>query len=295
MTERHTTVTLFGTLSLYDGGGRRLIPRGRNVRALLVYLLLEGHTGLSRHHVAALIWPQMEAARRLSNLRVALSQLNRQLSLFHPAPLQRAERELGIAAEARIVSDASALEGELQATQLEPDALPQQAPLADLVAPSEAYAEWLERTRSRLLLIQQSLLARAARQALGAQAVAQARDLVDRMLALDPLNAEGHHLMAEVLAGAAAPATARCQIDRSRSLLQKHLQLETTQPVTVQTDGGGERPSIIASPQPRDPASWFPPGQRRKLDHFFRIFDENSDGIITWDDFATKLANLRAP
>ncbi|MGM0593015.1 MAG: EF-hand domain-containing protein, partial [Pseudomonadota bacterium] len=33
----------------------------------------------------------------------------------------------------------------------------------------------------------------------------------------------------------------------------------------------------------------------RKLDHFFRIFDENSDGIITWDDFATKLANLRAP
>ncbi|MGM0593016.1 MAG: EF-hand domain-containing protein [Pseudomonadota bacterium] len=293
----HLTATLFGRLTLTAPNGEAFVPRGRNIRALLVFLLLDSSGSHTREQIAALIWPDLDPPRQRCNLRVALSQLRKQLAELLPGPiLETGQRHIAFTPEGAIRSDAAALEHALNAPFVDPLRIPTEPPLADLSAPSDSFAEWLDITRQRLLVTQLSLLERGARQAMCEQSLTQARGLVERMLELDPLNQASHQLMAEILAAADAPAAATTSRQGGETLVAQQLGIE---PEGAQGEPATARPVVdtppIDNPVPRQPRSWFPPAQRRKLEHFFTMLDEDGDGIITWESFTTKVENLKTP
>lgn len=90
---------LFGAFHLGVKGEARTFFRSDTVRALLAYLVLEGHTPLERTQLAEFFWPDYLSQTRLNSLRVALHNLrqlltplddllttNRKQVLFHADP-----------------------------------------------------------------------------------------------------------------------------------------------------------------------------------------------------------------
>lgn len=73
-------LTLLGAFRLSVGGESRTGFRSDMVRALLAYLVLEGHTPLERTALAAFFWPDYLPETQLNSLRVALHNLRQLLA-----------------------------------------------------------------------------------------------------------------------------------------------------------------------------------------------------------------------
>ena len=70
---------LLGTFQLVLAGDLVTDFRSDKARALLAYLALEGHQPQRRETLASLLWGESPARNARASLRVALSQLRRQL------------------------------------------------------------------------------------------------------------------------------------------------------------------------------------------------------------------------
>lgn len=288
---------LFGRLRVVAPGGAVHPVRGRAVRALLVYLLAEPGQGASRERLAALLWPDTPRAAALGRLRVALTHLEKQLAALLPATyLQRDRYRVALHPEAPLSSDWASLHGSMA-----PD-VPEAAPLTDIEPPGEEFEEWLETTRRRMEVAQTALLERGVREALERGAVAEAGRLAERMVGLNAWNETAHRLLAEALAHNDAPVAGLTQLDGCRQVLRRHLGVAPEPATTALSDAlrsqaraGVAAHVLTLEPRPNDPCSWFPPAQRRKLLHYFAVFDEDGDGVLTWDSFAGKVAAFREP
>lgn len=75
-------LTLLGAFQLVVCGEIRTGFRSDTVRALLAYLVLEGHTPLERAALAAFFWPDYLPETRLNSLRVALHNLRQLLTPY---------------------------------------------------------------------------------------------------------------------------------------------------------------------------------------------------------------------
>jgi DNA-binding response OmpR family regulator len=75
-------LTLLGAFQLSVDGEIRTGFRSDTVRALLAYLVLEGHTPLERAALAAFFWPDYLPATQLNSLRVALHNLRQLLTPY---------------------------------------------------------------------------------------------------------------------------------------------------------------------------------------------------------------------
>lgn len=78
------TIQLLGTMAVQAGHGQAIRFRTDKIRALLVYLLLEGERPHQRQLLAALLWPEMSDALALKNLRQSLHRLQQPLAAHAP-------------------------------------------------------------------------------------------------------------------------------------------------------------------------------------------------------------------
>ncbi|HKJ77495.1 MAG TPA: BTAD domain-containing putative transcriptional regulator [Gammaproteobacteria bacterium] len=305
MTDEGLQVRLFGRLGLVTPEGAFHPVRGHASRALLVYLLAGPDRGAGRERLAALLWPDAPRAAALGRLRVALTHLEKQLAALRPGPyLQRDRYRIGLHPEAPLTSDWTSLDAATGRNPRSAMDIPSAAPLADIEPPGEEFEQWLETVRQRMEVAQLAFLERGARAALDDGALTRARALAERMVALVPWNETAHRLLAEALAGDDAPVAALAQLDGCRRTLRRQLDVAPEPATTALADtlrararSGGAVHALqpALAPVPRDPGSWFPPAQRRKLLHYFAIFDDDRDGVITWDAFARKVAAFRDP
>jgi DNA-binding SARP family transcriptional activator len=77
-------LTLLGTATVAIDGRAPLHFRTDKIRALLVYLALEGERPHQRHSLAALFWPEMPEQTAMKNLRQSLHRLQQTLDEQSP-------------------------------------------------------------------------------------------------------------------------------------------------------------------------------------------------------------------
>ncbi|MDQ7028893.1 MAG: BTAD domain-containing putative transcriptional regulator [Ardenticatenia bacterium] len=115
MATRTCAVYVLGTFHVTCHGKPVIDFRSHKVRALLAYVLLEGHPTYQRGELAALFWPELseEAARR--NLRLALHRLRRALGDDVIDRLLEVHRDMILCRPDSVWVDALAFEHHVQA------------------------------------------------------------------------------------------------------------------------------------------------------------------------------------
>jgi len=103
-------LTLLDTFHLSVAGAARTGFRSDTVRALLAYLVLEGHQPLERATLAAFFWPDYLPETRLNSLRVALHNLRQLLTPFDNLLTTNRKEILFYADPSRLWCDALVLE-----------------------------------------------------------------------------------------------------------------------------------------------------------------------------------------
>ncbi|MFA9461335.1 BTAD domain-containing putative transcriptional regulator [Thiohalorhabdus methylotrophus] len=294
-------IQLLGALEARGPGEAWIAPRGTAVRALLAYLLAGPEERPTRERLSLLLWPDAEPDAVLGRLRQVLIKLEGQLSDLLPGRyLLRDRNSVGIDPAAPLETDW----GELQ--RLLNQGAPRRAvglvggqALADTAPTSPELEEWMEAFRCRAQVAQLAILEDAASAALKAGAPAEARRHADHMLTLEPWHEQGHRLMMEALTALGAPGAAMAQFESCRAVLRKALDSEPEEATCAAAEAvrqAAQHPvTTLPAPYAQDPRSWLHPLPRKKLEHLFRVLDEDGDGFLEETDFLRKVERLREP
>ena len=194
----------------------------RKTRALLAYLALPAGRAHTRDKLVGLLWSDRADEQARSSLRQALTELGKAFGAAEPLPLIKARDT--VALDPAIVGvDAldferlatSNLIGELRrATALYAGDL-----LDGLDIRDEAFEEWLAAERQRLRALAVAAFKKLLTQESGPSAIAVAH----RLLALDPLQEEGHRALMRLHAAAGETGTALRQYELCRDMLKNEL------------------------------------------------------------------------
>lgn len=226
------------------------------VQRLLVYLLLQRHSSLTREAVAFSLWPDSREQEALGQLRRALNELRAALPpIEHNDWIITTQGELGWNPKAPYSLDIEQFERlNRQAT---PPAWREAVALytGDLLL--ELGDEWVVSEREHLRLKQLETLGRLATHHRGLGDYDAAISFVRRKLALDPL-LEGAYrelMTLQYLAGDRAAALA--SFERLRAALREELSVEPmaeTQALVSQIMQGSLSPPMLATPVYASPA-----------------------------------------
>jgi DNA-binding SARP family transcriptional activator len=215
-------------IKLLGGFGVRLDPgevvdiASRKTRALLAYLALPAGRAHTRDRLTGLLWSDRGDKQARDSLRQALSELGRTLDAADRPPLVKNRDTIALDIDATEV-DAMAFERlavSEAAGQLRHAANLYAGDLLDgFGVPDSAFEDWLRFQRQRLRDLATTVLKKLLTHDTGASAIA----IAQRLLALDPLQEEGHRALMRLHAEAGEIAVALRQYDLCRDLLQREL------------------------------------------------------------------------
>ncbi len=228
---RRLQLKLLGGFEARKVSGPVLDIAARKTRALLAYLALPTGRTHSRDKLVGLLWSDRGDEQARNSLRQALTELGKALGAVEPSPLVKQRDSLALD-PANVEVDALIFE-ELAAGNATSD-LRRAAELytGDLLdgldARDAAFEEWLTVERQRLRALVATVLKKLLTQETGASAIAVAH----RLLALDPLQEDGHRALMRLHAEAGETSTALRQYEHCREILRSELDvapsLETT-------------------------------------------------------------------
>jgi DNA-binding SARP family transcriptional activator len=275
----------------------------RKTRALLAYLALAAGRAHSRDKLADLLWSDRGTRQARDSLRQALAELREALAGIHPTPLTT-DHDLLALDPAAVGVDA--LEFERLAGCDGPDELRRAVALYDgdlldgLGARDPVFDDWLRGEQQHYRELALTALKKLLAHETGASAMA----IAQRLLALDPLQEEGHRALMRFHAEAGDVAAALRQYDTCRLTLKRDLDI-TPSPETValhrkiknqsigRPDSGRDESPIAGSPLPlattSKPSLAVLPLRNLSGDAEQRYF---SDGIA--EDIITELSRFRS-
>ncbi|GAB4580698.1 MAG: BTAD domain-containing putative transcriptional regulator [Anaerolineales bacterium] len=270
-------LTLFGAVAAAVNN-HPLHFRTDKIRALLVYLALEGERPHERQLLAALLWPEMPEQTALKNLRQSLHRLQQALDGQLPGlsdALFRITRQTVLCAPHphSLEVDVLTFRALLSACEAHPHrhlhlcrecldrlaeavALYQGELLAGFgLADAFAFEEWLLFWRERLQQQAISALGQLAAALAERGEIEAALAYASRQASLDPFREEAHRLLMRLLARSGQHGKALAQYETCRRLLQEELGVEPAAETTalyrqIQAEQRGERVGAIVAVRP---------------------------------------------
>ena len=195
----HVRLRLRGAPSC-DFGAGRAVPLEPKDAVLLAYLCIEGDT--ARALFVARMWPEVDEPRARANLRQRLLRMRRSTGI----DLVGGGAQLAIAAG--VGHDLGGHEELLAALSLEE---------------AGGLGEWLERARSARLAARIEALAAQASRHEGAQRLAQAIVVAQRIIEVDPVSEHAHRRLMRLHYLRGDRAAALCVYERAAALLASEL------------------------------------------------------------------------
>ncbi len=242
--------------------GEPLDIAARKTRALLTYLALPAGRPHSRDKLVGLLWSDRSDEQARNSLRQALAELVRALATVEPSPLVKGRDSLALDADA-VEVDALLLE-RLSASDDIGD-LRRGAALytADLLEGFDArdpvFEEWLRGERRRVRDLATTVLKRLLTYETGPSAI----DRAQRLLAIDPLQEEGHRALMRLHAEAGETGAALRQYELCRDLLKRDLDAAPSPETEALCRELRQRGTSAAAPPVRAP---IPPADERQPD-----------------------------
>jgi TolB-like protein len=196
----------------------------KKTRALLAYLALTGGRAHGRGKLADLLWSDRGDKQARDSLRQALAELRETLADVHPTPFAT---EHDLLALDPVAVEVDALEFERLAAHDSADELRRAVALYDgdlldgLVVRDPVFDEWLRDQQQRYRELAVAVLKKLLRHETGTNAIATAQ----RLLALDPLQEEGHRALMRLYADAGDIAAALRQYATCCATLKRELDI----------------------------------------------------------------------
>ena len=185
---------LLGGFEARLASGQPLDIAARKTRALLAYLALPTGRPHSRDKLVGLLWSDRSDEQARNSLRQALAELTRALSAFEPSPLVKGRDTLALDAGA-VEVDALLLERLAGSENVDDLRYAAALYVADLLdgfdARDQAFEEWLRFERRRM----RDLATTVLKKLLACEVGQKALDSAQRLLAIDPLQEEGHRAL----------------------------------------------------------------------------------------------------
>ncbi len=245
---------LLGGMAAVAGNGQAIRFRADKIRALLVYLLLEGGRPHQRQSIAALLWPEMPTASALKNLRLSLHRLQQAFAEQEPdlctALFTITRQTVQCHRPESLVVDVHTFEALLATSEThhhrrlhlchdclerlaQAVALYQGELLAGFGLPdAAAFEEWLLFWRERLQQQVIGALDKLVQAHTERGEIEPAYQYATRLVQLDPFREEAHRQLMRLHASRGDHAKALAQYESCRQLLQEELGVEPA-PETV--------------------------------------------------------------
>ena len=231
-----TAIHLMGA-PLIEGAPPDRPPRGRKVWALLAYLISSKRPA-TREELASLFFE--EADDPLRALRWNLSEIRRVL----PGAEVAGAGVVTLTLAPDTVVDVAALQRGSWVEALELPGLGRELLEGLSFSTSPVLEAWLLNERRHIHAASQALLREAALGLLGMGQPQRATDAAARLIALDPLNENGHALLIQSYLAAGDRSAAEAQAEACRKLLQNELGVEPGPAITsALAAGSSETPA----------------------------------------------------
>jgi len=242
--------------------GTRIELANKKTQGLLAYLALPAGKAQSRERLMGLLWSDRAELQARNSLRQALAELGRALGSAEASSLVREQDRVALDL-ASVEVDAMAFERLAASDQVED--LRRAAALYDgdllegIGIRDAAFEEWLFLERQRLRYLVIGVLKRLLGPETGEQAIATAR----RLLALDPLQEDGHRALMRLQAEAGEIGAALRQYETCRDTLKHELGIEPSAetealhrrirqpPVKAEGSGGEGTAASVPAGSPR--------------------------------------------
>ncbi|MCI0581052.1 MAG: tetratricopeptide repeat protein [Chloroflexi bacterium] len=228
-------LTFFGTFQAHINGRPLTHFRSAKVQALLAYLAIEVDQPHSRDSLAALLWPDKPDVVARQNLRQSLHQLRDILEDDNPsrpdqAPFLLVTRQtVAFNPDSNYQLDVAQFLGALNRGELaRAVALYRGELLTGLYCDSITFEEWQAVTRERMHRLALDALRELARERQEHGDYLQARQYLERQLALEPWEEAAHRELMWVLARNGQRAAALAQFDACRQVLAQELGVAPT-------------------------------------------------------------------
>jgi DNA-binding SARP family transcriptional activator len=220
-TLRTYVLQVLGGLSLRSPVGTTIELPTRKSALLLAYLAVPSGQSHPRDRLADLLWPSSGQEQARGSLRHALAALRKVLG---PDAIVGVRDQIRLRPGV-VTVDLDAV-ADVADGRAAPDVLTPSSTglfLDGVAAEGEALSEWLtfERTRSRAL--QQAALQRTVDALVMADRRADAIEVAERLVALDPLREQSHRVIMQTFAGAGERPKALAQYRRLQDLLRSEL------------------------------------------------------------------------
>jgi TolB-like protein/DNA-binding SARP family transcriptional activator/Tfp pilus assembly protein PilF len=215
-------VKFLGTLEVRLTPGPMLDIASKKTRALLAYLALPTGRSHSRDKLASLLWSDRGDEQARNSLRQALTELGRAFGAIEPSPLVKGRETLALdpAIVGVDVLTFEQLAGSDSASDLRLAAALYAGDLLDgLDVRDSAFDEWLTVERQRLRTLAATMFKKLLARDNGPSAV----DTAQRLLALDPLQEEGHRALMRLHAEAGESGAALRQYELCSEVLKREL------------------------------------------------------------------------
>jgi TolB-like protein len=242
----HLQLTLFGGFHAQIAGGPVIDIATRKTRALLAYLALPPGRPHTREALVSLLWGDRGEKQAQASLRQALVELNRVLEGAEVTVLIRHRNTLALDPEAvdvdAITFERLAMKTDIhdleRATALYIGNLLEGIDIRDSV-----FEEWLSMERRRFHNLAIAVLQRLSELQTGRKGITTA----ERLLALDPLQEEGHRILMRRHAEAGELGLALKAYEDCRQVLKRELSVTPsaeTEALHQEIRGGGYRKAI---------------------------------------------------
>jgi TolB-like protein len=215
-------IKLLGGFDVRLASGEAVEIASRKTRALLAHLALPAGRAHARDRLTCLLWSDRGDKQARDSLRQAFSELGRALGAITPPPLVKNHDTISLDAATTEV-DAMAFErlaasnaaGDLhRAVEIYSGDLFDGFGVNDF-----GFEEWLRLERQRLRDLATTVLKKVLAYETGASAIA----IAQRLLAVDPLQEEGHRALMRLYVDAGEVGLALRQYDLCRDLLRREL------------------------------------------------------------------------
>lgn len=255
-----TSIKLFGRLDVADPDGSLIPVTGGKQQALLCALALAGDQPLTRNKLINLLWGDRFDDQARQSLRQAVSKLRQILNRDGEDVLWANADQVGLTMDSvdidvhvfEKLARTGVVENLYKAEALYTDAL------LDGFSAGREFDEWLGAERTRLSDMACKIFSQIADERVRGGQSAEAIEMAQRLIALDPLREHSHRQLMRILAQSGQRAAAIRQYKACAELLKNDLDVEPEgETRRLLEEIRGDAPAVAAEnnePEPAEPA-----------------------------------------